>query len=92
MYDFGSKETRIVLMSPELMKLYEVQPTDESWDHQPITFYNPQECLDMMIEMDYELDFCDDEGSPESKACRIEKQWGELELRLSFFMNAYKWQ
>lgn len=94
-------ETRIVIMSPALMKLYNVHAAKNvpncapplELDYQPITFCHPQECLDMLI--DVEEKECELEEAipdPETKAQRMEKQLGELELRLSFFNEAYKWQ
>ena len=93
------KETRIVMMSPELMRLYEVQATKLEADgrgiqelkYEPITFCEPHECLDMLTDVELDETMLDDD-SPESKADRIERQWGELELRLSFFTDSYKWQ
>lgn len=86
-----SEETRIVMMSSSLMELYDVQ-IDIELEFQPITFYNPQECLDMLTDTDADEDLWEDEAPKVDKAQRIERQWGELELRLSFFSNAYNWQ
>ena len=92
-------ETRIIMMSPALMKLYDVHLTEEypnsanfsGLEYQPITFCDPQECLDMLIDSKAE-DGEDEESGPEARAEVLEKQWGELELRLSFFTDAFKWQ
>jgi hypothetical protein len=90
-----TRETRVVLMSSALMKLYEVKVEGaEGAKFHPITFYDPQECLEMLTDVRTEP-FEDDgwgEAPPDSKHERIEKQWGELELRLSFFTDNYKWQ
>jgi hypothetical protein len=79
-------------MSQELIKLYQVFPVDIAWEYQPITFYDPQDCLDMMIDTEFEEEFQENLEAPEAKVERIERQWGELELRLSFFVDSYKWQ
>ena len=89
-----SGDKRIILMGPELMKLYDVAVIDVSIDYHPLTFCNPRDCLDMMIEPD--LDDVEEDpeevDSPEAKAERLERQWGELELRLSFLVEACNWQ
>jgi len=79
-------------MSQELIKLYQVFPVDTAWEYQPITFYDPRDCLDMMIDTELEEEVQDTLDTPEAKVERLEKQWGELELRLSFFVDSYKWQ
>ena len=86
-----AKDTRIIIMSNDLMRLYEIQ-TPLTSDGEPLTFYDPQECLEMMTEMDEEeLQSKPKEPAP-SKAVRMARQWGELELRLSFFPSTSKWQ
>jgi len=81
-----TKETRVVLLSPALMRLFQVQGDDEALRFQPITFYDPQECLEMLT------DPAEEPPPEEPKSGMMEKQWGELELRLSFFSDIYKWQ
>ena len=92
------KKTSVVMMSPGLMKLYEVYSEspvigeelfNES-DYHPITFYDPQECLDMMTEEELEEEY--EHDAPVDMAEKREKKWGELELRLSFFTDSYRWQ
>ncbi len=86
-----SRKVRIVMMSSDVMKLYDVMGTRDDFEFQPITFYDPQECLDMLIDVDPEEE--DYGGSIErTNAEKLEKQWGELELRLSFFTDAQRWQ
>jgi hypothetical protein len=84
-----TRETRIVLLSPTLMKLYEVQGVKDAQRFQPITFYDPQECLEMLTDPMEEAGEVIEEPP---KSMKVEKQWGELELRLSFFSDIYKWQ
>lgn len=86
-----SNTTRIVMMSSTLMKLYEVQGLNDGPEYQPITFCHPQECLEMLIETGPKEPAAE-EPMTMPRAQRIEKQWGELELRLSFFTDGYKWQ
>ena len=83
------RDTRVVLLSPTLMKLYEVQGVKDAHRFQPITFYDPQECLEMLTDPDEEAG---ELLAEPPKAHKVEKQWGELELRLSFFSDIYKWQ
>ncbi|HUT54603.1 MAG TPA: hypothetical protein VM658_14530 [bacterium] len=87
-----ANETRIVIMNNDLMKLYDMHTAIRGDDIEPITFYDPQECLEMMVEVDEEDLNLNTEKKSGSKAERLAKQWGELELRLSFFAGAYKWQ
>ena len=84
-----TRETRVVLLSPTLMKLYEVQGVKDAHRFQPITFYDPQECLEMMTDPAEEAGVIIEEPPKKEK---MDKQWGELELRLSFFSDIYKWQ
>lgn len=83
-----TKETRVVLLSPTLMRLFDVQGEDDALRFQPITFYDPNECLEMLTDPGEEPE--DEVVKP--KSGRMDKQWGELELRLSFFSDIYKWQ
>jgi hypothetical protein len=95
MAEANSEDKRIVMMSPSLMKLYEVKSLGQSGpeeDFRPITFLNPQECLDMMIDAEADEDLLEEKEEPVEKSVRIERQWGELELRLSFFTKGYTWQ
>jgi len=85
------KPTKIVMMSPELMRMYDVQAF-EDLDVQALTFYNPEECLDMMVEAEEDPNDPENFKTPEKKAERLERQWGELELRLSFFIEGHNWQ
>jgi len=90
-----NRDTRVVLMSSTLMKLYEVKVKGAGGvKFHPITFYDPQECLEMLT--DVRTESFEEDGwentPPASKHKRIEKQWGELELRLSFFSDGYRWQ
>lgn len=89
-----NNSTRIVLMSPDLMKLYDVQIRDNINGYQPVTFVSPRECLELMTTFETETDplLATEEDPAEQKAQRIEKQWGELELRLSFFTDGCSWQ
>jgi hypothetical protein len=87
-----SDETRVVMMSANLMKLYDLRSFDSGHDFSPITFYNPQECLSMMVDADSEEAIIPEVEPVVEKALRVEKQWGELELRLSFFSKALNWQ
>jgi hypothetical protein len=87
-----AKETRIIIMSNDLMKLYDMQTEIKAANDQPLTFYDPQECLEMMIGMDEEELEDRHIESAEAKAERLAKQWGELELRLTFFPSKSKWQ
>jgi len=50
----------------------------------PMTCLAPQECLDLLEDREQKED-------TETKAQKVERQWGELELRLSFFTQAYHW-
>ncbi len=84
-----TRETRVVLLSPTLMKLYEVQGVKDAHRFQPITFYDPQECLEMLTDPGEEAI---EMVEPPPRSVKMEKQWGELELRLSFFSDIFKWQ
>lgn len=84
-----NKQTRIVMMSPALMRLYDVYGIKGGSEFQPITFCLPQECLEMLVS---EESLDEDENSLEPAAETLERKMGELELRLSFFTNAQKWQ
>lgn len=86
-----SSSKKVVMMSKELMDLYDFCPVAEGMEFQPITFLSPQDCLDMLISAEELEDDEFFETSSESHK-RIQKQWGELELRLSFFTDALKWQ
>ncbi len=86
-----TRTARIVMMSKDLMKLYDVKGFSDGLEFQPITFLDPQECLEMLIETDGN-EYIEDEIEMDSKADRIEKQWGELELLLSFFSDSFNWQ
>jgi hypothetical protein len=92
MINIRTRETRIVLMSQELIKLYQVFPMDIAREYQPITFYDPQDCLDIMIGNELEEEVQENLEAPEARIERLERQWGELELRLSFFVDSHKWQ
>ena len=85
------RETRIVVMSPGLMKIYEVQGLGDGFDYQPITFRDPRECLEMLVK-DESPEILFEEEDPAASLEKIEKQWGELELRLSFFTDSFTWQ
>jgi|WetSurMetagenome_2_1015567.scaffolds.fasta_scaffold779742_1 hypothetical protein len=88
-------EKQIVMMSPTLRKLYELRSpglSDNPDEFHPITFLNPQECLDMMVDKEAEEEGEDQTDLPEEKSMRVQRQWGELELRLSFFSKNYTWQ
>ena len=86
-----SKTTRIVMMSSSLMRLYDVHGPREGLEFHPITFCDPQGCLEMLIESE-DKELVPEEKGPEFRAERMERQWGELELRLSFFTDSYRWQ
>lgn len=83
--------SKVVMMSTDLMNLYEVRGRIKGQEFMPITFYNAQECLDMLMDI-AAIDADQKPVLPANKAERVERQWGELELRLSFFTEAYKWQ
>jgi hypothetical protein len=87
-----SEETKVIMMSSHLMKLYEVRQFGPGGEFSPITFYNPQECLNMMVDVETEEDLLGDAEVVPDKGMHLEKQWGELELRLSFFTKALNWQ
>lgn len=87
----NSNDTRIIMMSPALMRLYNVTGLWDETANQAITFCDPEECLNLMIDIEAEENVVEVEEL-DSKALRLEKQWGELELRLSFFTEALKWQ
>jgi|GEM_PF-4614830 hypothetical protein len=87
-----SSGKKIVMMSKDLMDLYDFHPLAEGLEFQPMTFLSPQECLEMLVsteELEEEELF--EESTSESHK-KIQKQWGELELRLSFFTDALNWQ
>ena len=85
------RTTRIVMMTSALMKLYEVRGFRGGAEYQPITFCNPHDCLEMLVNAEHKEPEPEAEN-PTYRAQKMEKQWGELELRLSFFTDGYKWQ
>jgi hypothetical protein len=95
MAELRSSDKRIVMMSSTLRKLYELAtpapgPGDDEFH--PMTFLNPQECLDMMVDSETEEEVEVLDNQTEEKSLRIQRQWGELELRLSFFSKSFTWQ
>ncbi len=86
-----SSGKKVVIMSKELMDLYDFYPLAEGLEFQPFTFMSPQECLEMLISEEFEEEDLLEESPSESHK-KIQKQWGELELRLSFFTDALNWQ
>ncbi len=86
-----NSDTKIILMSQELMNLYEVRGPRKGVDFQPVTFTGPRECLEMMLNSEDD-EFWLSEYETLDKTERLERQWGELELRLSFFSDAANWQ
>jgi len=83
-------DTKVILMSPSLLGLYELFGAGGADQFQPLTFCRPQECLDMLIDEDDIEDIFHGSGGPDN-ADRIQRQWGELELRLSFFTDSLTW-
>jgi len=91
MADSNYTDTKIVIMSKDLMSLYEVQGPGHETEYEAFTFHDPQECLDMMVSVEGEEMAAGAEPTLD-RADRIERQWGELELRLSFFTEGFNWQ
>jgi hypothetical protein len=81
------RETRLVILSPELLKLYKFPVTAVA----PVlfTFTDPEDSMDLL---------CQDDVISEADSSQLfrvkspEEQWGELELRLAFFRDITKWQ
>lgn len=79
-------DIKIVVMSPALMELYDLQGLQTGVELQPVTFYQPRECLEMLIESE------SNEDETPDLADDFERKMGELELRLSFFTSTCRWQ
>ncbi|MFO8058665.1 MAG: hypothetical protein R6V10_15370 [bacterium] len=86
-----SSYKKVIMMSKELMDLYDFCPFPEGAEFQPITFHAPQECLEMLVSSE-DFPYETGEEDPLENHKKVEKQWGELELRLSFFTDALHWQ
>ncbi|MCX6740651.1 MAG: hypothetical protein NTZ49_05505 [Candidatus Parcubacteria bacterium] len=85
-------QTRIVLVSQALMKQYNLQPVEPDKDLQLITFLFSDQCLDMLVETEEEID--PDDLSSETQKLRAQKKLSELELRLLLLYtgDTLRWQ
>lgn len=81
-----AKETRVLVLRPGLLRQFDlVVPEGAST---ALTIMEPQESLDLLCPSDFDSD----DACAKSHQKRLEYQWGELELRLAFFSDIFKWQ
>jgi hypothetical protein len=84
------KETRIVVIGLDDLDLFGITlPVQLIQGVLPVTFYDSQQCLDMLLDKSLEQ-----EGHTQGNDLleKVENTNSATELKLSFFTDAIKWQ